>query len=96
MAHSLTNRDFVCSICRGKAEIHPITFVKHNKIWTVDILMCKNEDCLEYRGATWVDYQTEQRAKRPSNITVEPPPPVKKEKKFTDILNVNFLRIGEK
>lgn len=57
-------RTFTCSLCNNALVEQPITYVKDNKIWTVNVLLCKNEKCVIRRGGTWVEYKTEMQERR--------------------------------
>jgi hypothetical protein len=62
-------RIFTCTLCNSALVEQAVSFVQPDekgkkRIWTVNILLCRNEKCLKRRGATSVEYKTEGRLKR--------------------------------
>jgi hypothetical protein len=86
-------RIFTCSLCKTVMDEQPITFVKDKKIWTVNIHICKNEDCLVKRGAVSTEYKTEQRGNYPKMPVVKKSRPRNPRDDFNDILGKDFERI---
>lgn len=44
-----------CTLCNSSAVKQRVSFVAHERLWTVEIFMCESPKCLEARGATSVE-----------------------------------------
>lgn len=61
-------RNFACSLCNSSLKEHPVSFVQDGTLWTVNVLLCKNEKCMLRRGAVSVEHMTEQGPKNMNTI----------------------------
>jgi hypothetical protein len=64
-------RDLRCSICNAAAEIKPMTFLKNDKLWHIDVIVCTNEPCMIKRGGWAVEHRVEKRGNMLFNVPDE-------------------------
>lgn len=44
--------DLTCTLCNSQVSKQSVSFMEGRTLWTVPILVCKNEKCMEARGAS--------------------------------------------
>ena len=48
--------NLTCTLCDSQVDKQRVSFMKGRTLWSVDVLVCKNEKCMESRGASRVDF----------------------------------------